>query len=258
MSTESIQETTADSAPSTAGVRRRWRVSSADDSAGVAAVLQRRADAPAGLLHGLLVKHGFRVSTVRLDLGEPLPDPASVRLAVVLGSDGAADESARLWTDAQLDWLREADQSGTAVLGVGSGAHALAVAMGGATESATRSRHGWIQVSSDVPRWIASGPWLAWNEDVLRPPHGSRVLAHSSLGAEAFTINGHLGVRFHPEVTPEIVRDWVTRPGDRVLDSQGILEATWRDQPEATAATHRLVSGFVQSLDPVAAGAAGR
>ena len=58
-------------------------------------------------------------------------------------------------------------------------------------------------------------------------------------------------------MTPEIVRDWVTRPGDRVLDSQGILEATWRDQPEATAATHRLVSGFVQSLDPVAAGAAG-
>ena len=106
-------------------------------------------------------------------------------------------------------------------------------------------------MSSAVPRWIAPGPWLAWREDVVRPPRAARVLASSAVGPEAFTVNGHLGVQFHPEVTPEIVGEWVTRP-DRVLDSQGILEATRRDHPDALRATRRLAAGFLRSLDIVA------
>ena len=105
-------------------------------------------------------------------------------------------------------------------------------------------------------RWIAPGPWLAWREDVVRPPRAARVLASGAVGPEAFTVNGHLGVQFHPEVTPEIVRDWVTRP-DRVLDSQGILEATWRDHADALRATRRLAAGFLRSLDVVAPNAWG-
>ncbi len=251
MSIDSIKEISTGSPIATRGVRRRWRVSGGEAGAGIAAVLQRRADAPAGLLQDALADHGLRVVTVRADLGEPLPDPASVRLAVALGADEAAEELARTWTDAQLDWLREADRAGTPVLGIGSGAHALAVALGGGSEPAARSQHGWIHVSSAVPRWIAPGPWLAWREDVVRPPRAARVLASSAVGPEAFTVNGHLGVQFHPEVTPEIVRDWVTRP-DRVLDSQGILEATWRDHADALRATRRLAAGFLRSLDVVA------
>ncbi len=248
MSIDSIRKISADAPAATGGVRRRWRISGGEAGVGTAAVLQRRADAPAGLLHEVLTSHGLRVSTVRVDLGEPLPDPASLRLAVALGSDGTAGELARTWPDAQLDWLREADRAGTAVLGIGSGAHALAVALGGGSEPAARSQHCWIQVSSAVPRWIARGPWLAWREDAIRPPRSARVLARSALGPEAFTVNGHLGVQFHPEVTPEIVREWVTRPGDRVLDSQGILEATWRDHLDAALGTRRLASGFLRSL----------
>ena len=247
MSIDSIQEINGHSPAGAGGIRRRWRISGGETGVSTAAVLQRRADAPAGLLHEVLTSHGLRVSTVRVDLGEPLPDPASLRLAVALGSDGTAGELARTWPDAQLDWLREADRVGTAILGIGSGAHALAVALGGGSEPAARSQHCWIQVSSDVPRWIARGPWLAWREDVVRPPRGARVLARSALGPEAFTANGHLGVQFHPEVTPEIVREWVTRPGDRVLDTQGILEATWRDHLDAAVGTRRLASGFLRS-----------
>lgn len=250
MSIDSIRQIGTDSPGTTGAVRRRWRISGGQSGAGTAAVLQRRADAPVGLLHDALTGHGLRVSTVRADLGEPLPDPASVRVAVALGSDGATGELARTWPQAQLDWLRDADRAGTAVLGIGSGAHALAVALGGGSQPAARSQHGWIQVSSSVPRWIAPGPWLAWREDVVRPPRNARVLALSALGPEAFTANGHLGVQFHPEVTPEIVRDWVSRPGDRVFDSQGILEATWRDHAAAETATRRLASGFLRSLAP--------
>lgn len=148
----------------------------------------------------------------------------------------------------RLDWLREADRVGTSVLGIGSGAHALAVTVGGGSEPAVRPQHGWIKVASSVPRWIAPGPWLAWREDAISPPRDARVLADGALGPEAFTVHGHLGVQFHPEVTPAIVRDWVARVDERVLDSQGILEATWRDHAAAAAGTRQLASGFLRSL----------
>ena len=250
MSIDSIKEISTGSPIATGGVRRRWRVSGGEAGAGIAAVLQRRADAPAGLLQDALADHGLRVVTVRADLGEPLPDPASVRLAVALGADEAAEELARV--DRRTARLASRSRPRRhPVLGIGSGAHALGVALGGGSEPAARSQHGWIHVSSAVPRWIAPGPWLAWREDVVRPPRAARVLASGAVGPEAFTVNGHLGVQFHPEVTPEIVREWVTRP-DRVLDSQGILEATWRDHADALRATRRLAAGFLRSLDIVA------
>lgn len=246
MSVDNIRESRIVS--SVGGVRRRWRIAVRRMPANTVAVIQRRGDAPGGLLLEALNGHGLRVDTVRPDLGEPLPDPASLLLAVALGSDGGVDEVARTWSEAQLDWLRDADRAGTSVLGIGSGAHALAVALGGGSEPAVRPQHGWIKIASSVPRWITPGPWLAWREDTVSPPRGARVLARGALGPEAFTVHGHLGVQFHPEVTPAIVHDWVIRAGERVSDSQGILEATWRDHLAAAAGTRQLTAGFLRSL----------
>jgi GMP synthase-like glutamine amidotransferase len=246
MSVDSIRESKVVSPAG--GVQRRWQIAVRRVPARTVAVIQRRGDAPGGLLVEALSGHGLRVNTIRADLGEPLPDPASMLLAVALGSDGGADEVARTWSDAQLDWLQEADRAGTSVLGIGSGAHALAVALGGGSEPAARPQHGWIKIASSVPRWITPGPWLAWREDTVSPPRGARVLAHGVLGPEVFTVHGHLGVQFHPEVTPAIVRDWVIRAGERVLDSQGILEATWREYVTAAAGARQLAAGFLRSL----------
>ena len=106
MSVEGIRESRVVSRAG--GVRRRWRIAVRRVPARTVAVIQRRGDAPGGLLLEALISHGLRVNTVRPDLGEPLPDPASLLLAVALGSDGGAREIARTWSDAQLDWLREA------------------------------------------------------------------------------------------------------------------------------------------------------
>ena len=246
MSVDSIRESRVVSPAR--GVRRRWQIGVRRVPARMVAVIQRRGDAPGGLLLDALRAHGFQINTVRPDLGEPLPDPASILLVVALGSDGRTGEVARTWSDAQLDWLREADRVGTSVLGIGSGAHALAVALGGGSEPAARPQHGWVKVASLVPGWIAPGPWLVWREDAVSPPRDARVLADGALGPEAFTVHGHLGVQFHPEVTPAIVRDWVVRADEPVLDSQGILEATWRDHLAAAAGTRQLASGFLRSL----------
>jgi GMP synthase (glutamine-hydrolysing) len=212
-----------------------------------AIVLQHRDDAPGGLLLDVLAQAGFRSRTVRVDRGEPLPDPASFTLAVTLGYDRAGDEQAPDWLGAEVDWLRAADRAGTAVLGVGSGAQALAIALGGGVERARHARHAWVWISSSDPEWISPGPWLAWQEDVIRLPPTARLLAHDPLGPQAYSVNGHLGVQFHPEVTPKILCDWVTTGRTASLDSQGILEVTSREYATASTGAHRLLSTYIHS-----------
>ena len=208
-----------------------------------ALVLQHRGDAPGGLLIDVLAEHGFRPTTVRVDLGERLPDPGSFPLAVSLGWWPVGSSTA------EIEWLREADRAGTAVLGLGSGAQALAVALGGAVRRPAKPRHGWVWVSSSTPRWIADGPWLAWRDDVIELPTSARLLAHDPIGPQAFASGRHLGVQFHPEVTPEIVGTWVTAEHNESLDAQGILEVASREFATASAAARRLLSTYLHSLD---------
>jgi len=212
-----------------------------------AVVLQHRDDAPGGLLIDVLAASGLRSTIVRVDRGEPLPDPGSFTLAVTLDRDGSADEqSGALSTE--LDWLRQADRAGTAMLGVGFGAQALAVALGGGVDRAPRARYGWLWVSTSIPRWISAGPWLAWQEDVIRLPAGARLLAHDRVGPQAFIAGGHLGIQFHPEITPKILGDWIAAGRVSSLDSQGMLEVTSREYASASVAAERLLTTYIHSL----------
>jgi GMP synthase (glutamine-hydrolysing) len=221
----------------------------AGDAAGSSAVvLQHRDDAPGGLLLDALAAAGFRSKTVRVDRGEPLPDPASFTLAATLGCDDAVDGHSTGSSETERDWLRQADAAGTAVLGVGSGAQTLALALGGGVELAPRARHGWVWISSSIPGWISPGPWLAWQEHVISLPPKAHLLAHSPLGPQAYSVRRHLGVQFHPEVTPKILCDWVTSARAPSLDTQGVLEVTSREYVTASAGAHRLLSTYINSL----------
>ncbi|HTT31055.1 MAG TPA: hypothetical protein VMG37_21755 [Solirubrobacteraceae bacterium] len=216
-----------------------------------AVVLQHRDDAPDGVLADVLAAAGFRSTTVRIDRGEALPDAASITLAVTVGRDGAMDERGSQWVDAELDWLRQADRAGTAVLGVGFGAQALALALGGGVQRASRARHGWVWISSSIPGWISPGPWLAWQEDVIRLPPKARLLAQDPVGPQAYMSDRHLGVQFHPEVNSKMLGSWIATGHGSSVDTQGLLEFASREHRAASAAAHRLLSTYIQSL-PVA------
>jgi len=213
-----------------------------------AVVLQHGDDAPGGVLVDVLAATGFRSTTVRVDRDEPLPDPSAVTLAVTLGRDGAVDEWNAHWVDTELDWLRRADRDGTPVLGVGFGAQALALALRGGVERASRPRHGWVWISSSIPGWISPGPWLAWQEDAIRLPPNARLLAHDPVGPQAYMTNGHLGIQFHPEITSKILGAWIAADQTPPLDTQGVLEVASREYRTSSAAAHRLLSTYIQSL----------
>jgi GMP synthase-like glutamine amidotransferase len=182
-----------------------------------------------------------------------MPDPRSVGLGFVLGTaNSVVYNRASRWLEPELDWIRRADQEGVPLLGLGSGAHALAAAFGGGVEPAPQPRRGWIRVETTAPGLIARGPWLAWNEGVIELPQGARLLAHDRTGPQVFALRGHLGVQFHPEVKPETVASWVGfRRGEAIdgkpLDGQALLEATSRERVAAAAAAKRLLSAFIDS-----------
>jgi GMP synthase-like glutamine amidotransferase len=212
-------------------------------SGSTAVVLQHRSDAPAGLLTDVLAEAGFRPRTIRIDLGEPLPDPAGFELAVSLGESTAREAAA-----SEIEWLRMADRAGVAVLALGTGAQSLAVALGGEVHRVPKSRQGWVWLWSAMPGWIASGPWLAWRDETIRLPSGAKLLAHDARGPQVFGAGRHLGVQFHPEVTPGIVADWVRSARDESLDAQGLLEVTSREFAAASVAARRLLSTYIHSV----------
>jgi len=211
-------------------------------------ILQHQDNAPPGLLLDVLRARRLGWRTTHLDRAERLPDPSSVAFAVVLGSDHSADETQHQWITAEIGWLRSAHAAGTAILGLGFGAQALAVALGGGVERAEVPRRGWRLVSTEAPQIIAPGPWFAWHDDVIRVPLGAQILAYDDNGPQAYRAGHHLGVQFHPEITPETITEWVYGETRLVLDTQGVLEATSREFKAATVAAHHLFSTFAASV----------
>jgi GMP synthase-like glutamine amidotransferase len=211
-----------------------------------ALIVQERRGRPAPAFVDVLLAHDLDIAVTAVDAGS-LPDPAASPLAILVGSESldAAWASGRL--KAELDWIRRADAAGTAVLGVGHGARALALAFGGDVTGAERPLRGWAMVDTTVPHLVPTGPWLSWQHDVIALPAAAELLAHNLLGPQAFRLGRHLGVRFHPEATPETMAGWATSDADRD-DVDRLLSAVTRDEAAAAASTWRLLSSFIDGV----------
>jgi GMP synthase-like glutamine amidotransferase len=85
---------------------------------------------------------------------------------------------------------------------------------------------------SKGPELIPEGPWFEWHHDSFTVPPGGKLIAETDVGPQAYVIGRSLGLKFHPEVTPEIVEGWVrayrSEPHDDPLDLDAMLEETNR------------------------------
>jgi len=230
-----------------------------------ALVLQHEEPTPPGHVTEWLQGHGARIEVFRLDLDDREIDPRDHDLIVSLGSEFAAYDDSHEFVPREARLMRRAVDAGVPVLGLCFGGQMLARVLGGEVFRGPDAEIGWLPVRTTDPQLVPEGPWFQWHFDVITAPPGSTVVAETDLGTQAFVAGRSLGLQFHPEVTPEIMDEWV-RAYRHELDAEGVdpdalLEETNRGALEHKRTSWKLLDRFfdrIAGLGPRAAANQGR
>ncbi len=138
------------------------------------------------------------------------------------------------------------------MLGLCFGGQMLARVIGGEVYRSDDSEIGWLPVRSSDPSLIPEGPWFQWHFDTFTLPPTAKVIADSPVGLQAFVAGRSLGLQFHPEVTTEIMDDWVRvyaheLEGDGV-DPGALLEETVERANESERMARQLFDRFLAEI----------
>ena len=215
-----------------------------------ALVIANRVDPDPGYVGAALAVRGFSLDACWREQEGPLPDPTGYDLVLALGSDWSVYwEHVAVHVDREAALLRAAVDAGVPVLGLCFGGQLLAHALGGRVEPAPTPEIGWYRVESDRPEQLPEGPYAQWHVDRFVPPPGAVELARSPAGSQAYALGSALGLQFHPEASPEILRRWVEE-GQSSLDANGVDGAAFLAEAEARAEEARaradlLVTAFL-------------
>jgi GMP synthase (glutamine-hydrolysing) len=173
----------------------------------------------AGTLVGWAAERGIEI--VPGVAGEPLPAPGAVDAVAVLGSaEGAWDDDVP-WLADEITYLDAADAAGVPLLGFCFGGQLLARVLGGSADAADgRHENGWQEIVTAAPEIVSPGPWMEFHFDTFTSPPGAEVLATSERCTQAFRVGAHLGVQFHPEITPAELETWIARWTDTPLEAR--------------------------------------
>jgi GMP synthase (glutamine-hydrolysing) len=161
-----------------------------------------------------------QASAVNVEAGEALPDREYFIGIIVTGSSAMVTDR-HVWSERTADWLREAVDAGTPVLGICYGHQLLAHALGGEVDYNPSGREmGTVVV--DLHPHAGEDPLFAplptrfevqvsHLQSVLRPPSGATVLARSEQDdCQAFRWRDHAwGLQFHPEFSVGHMRGYL-------------------------------------------------
>jgi GMP synthase-like glutamine amidotransferase len=232
-----------------------------------AIVLQHEDPSPPGLVTEWLDAHDASVETFRIDLEDREVDVADYNLVVSLGSEFAAFDDSKPFVPREVALMRRAVDADVPVLGLCFGGQMLARVLGGEVFRSSVSEIGWLPVRSSDPQLVPEGPWFQWHFDAFTTPPGASVIAETDVGPQAFVAGRSLGLQFHPEVTPEIMDDWV-RVYRHELDADGVdpdalLEETHRRAIDSRRMSWQLLERYLSdvarlSTEAIPDGATGR
>ena len=114
------------------------------------------------------------------------------------------------------------------------------------------SEIGWLPVRSKDPDLVPDGPWFQWHFDTFTLPPGATLIAESDAGPQAFLAGRSLGLQFHPEVTTQIMDDWVRVYRHELdadgVDPDGLLEETKQLALEARRNAWQLLERFLHEV----------
>ncbi len=152
------------------------------------------------------------------------------------------------WVAAELDLILRAMGRGIPILGVCLGAQLIAKALGARVYRNPVKEIGWFQTywteagrRDPVFGDLADGINIfQWHGETFDVPRGAEWLAYTKTCThQAFRAGQNVyGIQFHPEVTPEIIEDWVAQDancGD-VRELENPIDARLHSQVQAELA----------------------
>jgi len=213
-----------------------------------ALILQHEDPTPPGHVTEWLASHDADADVYRIDLDEREIDPTDYDLIVSLGSEFAAFDDTKPFVVREARLLSDAVERDVPVLGLCFGGQMLARVLGARGYRGEISEIGWLPVRTSDAELIPEGPWFQWHFDTFPVPEGARLVADSEAGPQAFVAGRSLGLQFHPEVTTEIMDEWVRvyrheLDGDGV-DPDALLEETHRIATQSHDNAMRLFERF--------------
>ena len=209
------------------------RSSEWNDRPGV--VLHNDDVAPPALLEEWLRERGLAHRTVRTWQSGVPDDPREFAWVAALGASDSATQDEPTWIPDEIRFLRRAVDADVPVLGICFGSQALSLALGGEISPADPLSWGWLEIETEEPDLVPEGPWVHFNYETFSVPAEATLLARSPAGPCAFGLGPHLGIQFHPEVTPAIVDRWADSRAAKLAEL-GIEREDLRDQSEQFAA----------------------
>ena len=202
---------------------------------------------------------GYEITNTRFFEPASLPEVNEVDLLVAMGGPMSVnDEREFPWLAPEKQLIRDAIQSGKAVLGVCLGAQLIASALGARVYRNQVKEIGWFPVRGIPPsgsstfRFPPSAEAFHWHGETFDLPSGAVLLARSE-GCEnqAFQLGRSvIGLQFHLETTPESAREIVAHcraellPSKYVQSEAAILAAS----PEKYRTINNLMSGVLSFL----------
>jgi GMP synthase-like glutamine amidotransferase len=200
-------------------------------------VFQHEAHDGPGYIGEALLRRGARLTRIRLDKGETIPERPDYDLLLVMGGTmNVYQEGKYPWLIEETQVIRQAVDGGKAVLGICLGGQLLAKALGAKVHVGAAREIGLIPIGLNLagevdPLFDGLSPLEAaeWHDDTFDIPDGAIPLASSEGCAhQAFRFGESVyGLQFHPEVSPMMLAEWIKEAGQSPDESsfQRAIEA---------------------------------
>jgi GMP synthase-like glutamine amidotransferase len=189
------------------------------------AILQHEADVGPGNFELHLQQRGVPYEIVRIDAGDRMPMSAERYAGLCSLGGNMSVNNALPWIDEELALLRDADARSIPVIGHCLGGQLLAKALGGQVTRAPYLEMGWAPVEVDdaalAREWLGRQAgdieYFQWHGDMFELPAGARrILTSRWCANQAYIVPrpefAHVGMQFHIEMTPELVKSWAADP----------------------------------------------